>query len=265
MATTTPKNTLTITTSNSQDWSDFVTDQSPLLSTVVSASATNTPGTSVLTSASSQALVFSFKAPYSSVTSFSSAAATPITNNWGMMIMMNPAITLAGSPALSVTESAATQLTPSVTTVAAAGSYNNYTMITLQGSISDALQTSFKTTATKTAFGLFPFVVNSFSSIYADANNMDIMIATVDGINGPQNKMTYNGFFLINSFSFAPTAAGTARVGFINYQSSTALDGSTVPTVLRVRGTIANNATALDSLVVFFDSLTPFFSNKHAG
>jgi hypothetical protein len=138
-------------------------------------------------------------------------------------------------------------------------------MITLQGSISDALQTSFKTTATKTSFGLFPFVVNTFSSIYADANNLDIMIATVDGINGPQNKMTYNGFFLINTFSYASTAVGTSRVGFVNYQSSTAMDGSKVPTMLRVRGTVTNNATTLDSLVVFFDSLTPFFSNKHAG
>lgn len=99
-------------------------------------------------------------------------------------------------------------------------------MITLQGSVSDALQTSFKTTATKTSFGLYPFVVSTFSSIYADANNLDIMIATVDGINGPQNKMTYNGFFLINSFSYASTATGSSIVGFVNYQSSTAMDGS---------------------------------------
>jgi hypothetical protein len=264
VATTTPKNTLTITTSNSQDWSDFVTNQNPLLSTVAS-SATSTPGTSVLTSGSSQSLVFSMKALYSTVTSFSSAAATSITNNWGMMIMMSPAITLATSPALAITESSATQLTPTVTTVSAVGSYNLYTMITLQGSISDALQTSFKTTASKTSFGLYPFVVGTFSSIYADANNLDIMIATVDGINGPQNKMTYNGFFLINSFSYTGSAAGTTRVGFVNYQSTTALDGSKVPTMLRVKGTITNNATTLDSLVIFFDSLTPFFSNKHAG
>jgi hypothetical protein len=264
VATTTPKNTLSITTSNSQDWSDFVTNQNPLLSTTAS-SATFTPGSSVLTSASVQSLVFSLKAPYSAVTSFASTASTPITNNWGMMIMMNPAITLSASSTLTITESAATQLTPSVTTVSNASSYNLYTMITLQGSVSDALQTTFKTTATKTSFGVYPFVVSAFSSIYADANNLDIMIATVDGINGPQNKMTYNGFFLINSFSQTAASSGTIRVGFINYQSSTALDGSQVPTLLRVKGTITNNATTLDSLVIFFDSLTPFFSNKHAG
>ena len=138
-------------------------------------------------------------------------------------------------------------------------------MITLRGSVSDALQTSFKTTATKTAFGLSPFLVNSFSSIYADDNNLDIMIATVDGIDGPQNKMTFKGYFLINGFSYASTAAGTVKVGFINYQSTAAMDGSKVPTLLRVKGTITNNVTALDSLVIFFDQVSPFFSNKHAG
>lgn len=94
---------------------------------------------------------------------------------------------------------------------------------------------------------------------------MDIMIATVDGIDGPQNKMTYNGFFLINSFSQASTAVGTTRVGFINYQSSAILDGSQVPTMLRVKGTVTNNQTTLDSLIIFFDTMTPFFSNKYAG
>jgi hypothetical protein len=236
----------------------------PLLSSVA-ASITNTPGISLLESPSPQSLIFSMKAPYSSVTTFASTAATPITNNWGMMIMMNPAITLSVASGLTITESAVTQLTPSVTTVSNVSSYNLYTMITLQGNISDALQTSFKTISSKTSFGIYPFIVNTFSSTYADANNLDIMIATVDGINGPQNKMTYNGFFLINSFSQTATASGTINFGFINYQSSTAMDGSKVPTLLRLKGTIINNATAFDSLVIFFDSLTPFFSNMYAG
>lgn len=264
VATTTPKNTLTITTSNSQDWSDFTTNQNPLISSVAS-SATTTPGSSLLVSATAQSLILSMKASYASVTTTASTAATAITNNWGMMIMMNPAITLAASPALAITETSATQLTPSVTTVSSASSYNLYTLITLRGSVSDALQTSFKVAAAKTSFGLYPFIVTPFSSIYSDANNMDIMIATVDGIDGPQNKMTYNGFFLINSFSQASSAVGTTRVGFINYQSSAILDGSQVPTMLRVKGTITNNQTTLDSLIVFFDTMTPFFSNKYSG
>lgn len=264
IAATTPKNTLTITTSNSQDWSDFVTNTDPLISSVA-ASATTSSGGSLLSSASAQSLIFSMKAAYSSVTSTSTTLGTAITNNWGMMIMMNPAITLSAVSPLTVTETSATLLTPSVTTVSSAGSYNPYTLITLRGSTSTALQTSFLVAAAKKNIGLYPFIVTPFSSIYSDANNMDIMISTVDGIDGPQNKMTFNGYFLINSFSQTASASGTLQLGYINYQSTTAMDGSWVPTLLRIKGTITNNATTLSSLIVFFDSLTPFFSNMHTG
>ena len=90
---------------------------------------------------------------------------------------------------------------------------------------------------------------------------MDFMIATVDGIDGPANKMTYNGYFLINGFALS-TALGSIQYGFINYQSSTPMDGSKVPTILRVKGTVTGNSSAFDSLSIFFDSLTPFFSNQ---
>ena len=93
---------------------------------------------------------------------------------------------------------------------------------------------------------------------------MDIMIATVDGIDGPQNKMVYNGFFLINSFTMPSATLGTLNYGFMNYQSTNPMDGSKVPTMLRIKGTIANN-TNFDSLSIFFDSLTPFYSNYYTG
>lgn len=101
VATTTPKNTLTITTSNSQDWSDYVTNTNPLVSSTA-VSGSNVPGTSLLQSNSYQSLIFSFKAAYSSVTSFSSTTNTPITNNWGMMIMMNPSITFDSNATLAI-------------------------------------------------------------------------------------------------------------------------------------------------------------------
>ena len=92
VATTTPKNTLTITTSNSQDWSDFVTNTNPLVSSVASAS-TNSPGSSLVQDAATpQSLVFSWKAPFGSVSSTSQTPGTTITNDWGIMIMMNPSI-----------------------------------------------------------------------------------------------------------------------------------------------------------------------------
>ena len=91
VATTTPKNTLTITTSNSQDWSDYVTNTNPLISSSATANS-NTAGTSLLVSSSAQSIIFSMKVPYTSITSTSTSAATAITNNWGMMIMMSPSI-----------------------------------------------------------------------------------------------------------------------------------------------------------------------------
>jgi len=43
------------------------------------------------------------------------------------------------------------------------------------------------------------------------------MIATVDGIDGPTNKIKYNGFFLINSFSMPTATLGTLNYGYVNY------------------------------------------------
>jgi hypothetical protein len=263
VATTTPKNTLTITTSNSQDWSDFATNTNPLVSSTATAS-TNTPGSSLLSASTYQSLIFSLNAAFASVSSFSSTPATAITNNWGIMIMMNPSITFDSNATVTIKESTASLLTPSVTTVTNASSYNLYTMITLRGSTSAALQTSFQVSKVKTSFGVYPFRVNPFSSIYSDSNNMDFMIATVDGIDGPLNKMTFNGYFLINGFTQS-TSTNTIKMGFVNYQFPSAMDGSQVPTMLRIKGNIANNASALNSLVIFFDQLTPFFSNMQSG
>ena len=264
IATTTPKNTLTITTSNSQDWSDFVTNTNPLVSSTSTASS-NTPGASLLSSSSYQSLIFSFNAPFLSVSNYSINSSTTITNNWGIMIMMNPNIGFDSNATVTIKESIATSLLiPSVTTVTNASSYNLYTMITLRGSTSGALQTSFQVANVKTSFGVYPFRVNPFSSIYSDSNNMDFMIATVDGIDGPLNKMKFIGYFMINGFSQS-TPTTTIKMGFVNYQYPSPMDGSQVPTVLRIKGTISNNASALNSLVVFFDKLTPFFSNMQSG
>jgi len=153
-----------------------------------------------------------------------------------------------------------------VTTVDSNSSYNKYTLITLRGNNSNALLTSFNVAATKTAFGLHPFIVNTFSSIYADSSNMDFMIMTYDGIDGPANKVVQQGYFLINAFSQTASPLGTLNYGFMNYQQASPLDGSRIPTMLRLKGTLAIPAgSVLDSLTVFFDSMTPFFSNQHAG
>jgi hypothetical protein len=94
------------------------------------------------------------------------------------------------------------------------------------------------------------------------------MIATVDGIDGPLNRIQYNGFFLINSFTMMDTAMatadGTLNYGFVNVDSTSPMDGSKVPMMLRVKGNVADS-TNFDSLSIFFDKLTPFYSNYYTG
>jgi hypothetical protein len=42
------------------------------------------------------------------------------------------------------------------------------------------------------------------------------------------------------------------------------MDGSKVPTMLRIKGTITDS-TNFDSLSIFFDKMIPFFSNYYTG
>lgn len=134
----------------------------------------------------------------------------------------------------------------------------------MRGAKNDNLFNTFPAvTATKT-IGFYPFEISDFTSIYANEDNFDIMIATVDGIDGPTNKIKYNGFFLINSFTMLTATLGTLNYGYINYQSVTPMDGSRVPTMLRIKGTIAST-TNFDSLSIFFDKLTPFYTNYYTG
>ena len=168
VATTTPKNTLTITTSNSKDWSDYATNINPLVSST-SASASTVPGSSLVTDAATdQSLIFSLKAPFADVSTVSSTGGTSIPNNWGFMIMMNPLITFDNAATPVITEGSTTQLTMTVTSETSNSAYNKYTMVTLRGSLSDHLHTSFVPTPTKTSFGLYPFRITSYSSIYPD-------------------------------------------------------------------------------------------------
>lgn len=174
---------------------------------------------------------------------------------------MNPKIELNGAAVLS--ESTAS-LSVTAETVDASDAFNRYTLITLKGSLSDNIQTTFPTTATKTSFGIFPFRISDYSSISANDDNFDVMIATTDGIDGPLNQITHNGFFLINGFTMIQTAEkiGTLNSGFVAYGHSSQMDGSEVPTLLRLKGSVGS-ATNFDSLAIFFDKLTPFFSNYH--
>jgi hypothetical protein len=134
---------------------------------------------------------------------------------------------------------------------------------------SQNIQNTFNTNGDTKKIAFHPFDISGYSSIYADSDNFDIMIATVDGYDGPTNKIKYNGFFLINTFTMPDVTLGTVNYGFMNYQndapnSKLPMDGSLVPTMLRIKGTIADS-TNFDSLSIFFDKLTPFYSNYYTG
>lgn len=81
------------------------------------------------------------------------------------------------------------------------------------------------------------------------------MIATVDGIDGPLNRMKFNGYFFINGFTLMNSAAiSTINYGYVAYSHAAQLDGSHVPTLIRAKGTIPG-ATNFNSLCIFFDKL----------
>lgn len=92
-------------------------------------------------------------------------------------------------------------------------------MITVRAAANDNLINTFPSTTTTKTIGFYPFEItaSTFSSIYANDDNLDIMIATVDGLDGPSNKLKYNGFFLINTFTMLSTTLGTLNYGFVNY------------------------------------------------
>lgn len=263
-----PKNTLTITTVNSKDWTDYTTNLKPLVSSVIGATQTNTASGGLLVGGSSdQEIIFTLKAPYASITNFSSAANTNLTYSSGLMIMMNPLISNS-SAAITLKQESTNDASVStkVYTISNSSSYNNYTYVELSALKSNGILTSFLTTAAKKSFSFYPFKLNSYSSIYADSGNMDFYMAAVDGIYGPLNKMVYNSYFLINGFTQTTTTMSTITVSFINYLSSSTapLDGSTVPTMIQVSGSIpSGNAINLMKIAVFFDDLTPFYHNLY--
>lgn len=91
------------------------------------------------------------------------------------------------------------------------------------------------------------------------------MVATVDGIDGPLNRVKFNGYFLFNAFTLMNSAAiNTINSGFVAYNNFAQNDGSKVPTMLRVKGTLPSTPN-FHRVCIFFDKLLPFFSNYHNG
>jgi hypothetical protein len=170
-----------------------------------------------------------------------------------MLIMMNSKI-LAEEDV--VTESTAL-LSVSAVTISSPAAYNNYTLLTLRASTPSQILPFFPSnpTSTKTTFSVYPFIISDLSSMVADENNMDIMIATVDGIDGPKNKLRFVSFFMVNAYTLMRTPLSSLNMGFVAYSGSQQMDGSKVPTLLRVRNTDNASGFNMTKVVVFFDEL----------
>lgn len=165
VATSMPKNTLTIKTSNSKNWADFVSNTLPLVSSTTNLNYN--PGSSLqVLSNTSQTLIFSLNAPYSDVSSVASGS-TSVPDSWGMMIMMNHKIKV-NSNTINLYENPSQVLDVDAVTIDDSLAYNKYTMITLIASTPGSIQNTFPISPTKTSFGVSPFLIEDFSSIYAD-------------------------------------------------------------------------------------------------
>ena len=88
-----PKNTLTITTSNSQNW--VTDDLKPLISSSTTIGSKTPTSSLVVDPATDQSLILHLKAPFGKVTTMDPAN-TNIPDKWGMLIMMNPKIKFTG-------------------------------------------------------------------------------------------------------------------------------------------------------------------------
>lgn len=177
--------------------------------------------------------------------------------------MMSPKIKLNGA-SVAINQSSVA-LTSSGLTVDSVNAYNQYTLITLRATTPAQIQVNFPVTPTKIGFSLSSFLIQTFSSISADLSNLDIMIATVDGIDGPLNRMTFNGYFLFNGFTLKNSdRIATLNAGYVAYSLNNPMDGSLVPTLLRVKGYLPS-VTNFYSLNIFFDQLAPYFSNYYNG
>ncbi len=73
-----------------------------------------------------------------------------------------------------------------------------------------------------------------------DDNVYDFYIETIDKINGPSYLQVVNSYTLINSFSIDSNVLSKLSVSISNFwtDSLTTLDGSYIPTILRIQGMI---------------------------
>lgn len=118
--------------------------------------------------------------------------------------------------------------------------YNEYTYVRISASNSNGLFESFGASPSHTYWALRPFIITEYSSVLVDDNVYDFYIETIDKINGPSYLQVVNSYTLINSFSIDSNVLSKLSVSISNFWTDalTTLDGSYIPTILRIQGMI---------------------------
>lgn len=126
-----PKNTLTLTSVNSKDWTDYST-AAPLVSTDSSGTQTiASSGGLKRAGTTSQSIIFNLKALYSDITNYSSTINTVLNNSAGLLIMMNPMISITSGSTITLQQSVGNDASVSTRgyTINNVNAYNNYTYL----------------------------------------------------------------------------------------------------------------------------------------
>jgi hypothetical protein len=116
--------------------------------------------------------------------------------------------------------------------------------VRISASNSNGLIKSFGATPSHNIWALRPFIITEYSSVLVDDNVYDFYIETIDKINGPSYLQVVNSYTLINAFSIDSNVLSKLSVSISNFWSDksinpqSTLDGSYIPTILRIQGMI---------------------------
>lgn len=113
-------------------------------------------------------------------------------------------------------------------TTISGGQLNAYTLIEFRAGATTNVGQLFH--GGEQSFGVYPFDVGG-------AGQVDAFIAVADNVDGPLNKISWNSFYIINAFTIVDTASAiNVDYGLVAYSHADQMDGSKVPTILRIKG-----------------------------
>ncbi|KAL4506505.1 hypothetical protein ABPG72_000076 [Tetrahymena utriculariae] len=287
-----PKNVLSINTINGKNWVRTPASNAQVIvssqSDSSAISSVTAPNLGIQISQYEQRLVWNTLIPLSDITqSFTQAdvnALTPnsppitIPNGAGFVLLFNQNFvpqTMATGYYFERYPTSNQHMSMKVTysTSTSVNAYNKYTSFQLVAQQHLALDLFYSSTNNEQQWGLRPFIIQGFSSIYVDDYVFDIYVNTIDGINGPANQQQVNSYVLINAFviqqdPYTTSSGGTTtywlRATISNYYSGSqnSNTGRYIPVLFKIQGNIpSTQASQTQRIVIFFDNGSPFYNN----